>query len=394
MTVGNPDLMRLLRRELAQQGKITFARYMHLAVHHPQHGYYAKGRPIIGPDGDFMTAPALHQSFGQTLWRQVREMLDLLPPKEPFRLLEIGAGGGHMARDLLLAARADGWPPHRLQYAIVEQSSRLQQQQRRFITTAWPQAPVVWLPTVDAAHGVHVVLMNELMSAFAVHRLLQNQQGQWQELYVTLTDNGLDYVPGPVSEPAAVAMLKEANVTLAPGQIADVNLGAGPMLATIAATLAPQAFVVTIDYGGPASYVYDANRPRGSSLRCYYRQQRLASPFVRPGEQDITADLDFDMMVRIGQKLGLDKVGLLHQGPFLVNLGIDELAAHLARAARQGDLAADVDLQKVYGLYAPEGLGESFWVLVQSRGFQPPPPLRGFQQTAPPTPTLLQLLQG
>lgn len=389
---GNPALLRLLQELLAEKGKIPFAQYMDLAVHHPEHGYYAKNRPIIGSRGDFVTAPSFHPAFGRTLWRQVKEMLDLMEAREPVRLLEIGAGGGHMAQDILLAAREDGWTEDRIRYLILERSARLRAEQRRRMQEAWPAAPLDWVPSLPGAEPVHVVLMNELMSAFPVHRLMVDGDGNWQELYVTWTGSGLDYTPGPVSTAEAVQVLTERGIVPAPGQIMDVNLGAPAFLAEIAQVLAPQAFVVTIDYGGPARVVYDPARPRGSTLRCYYRQQPLDSPFLLPGYQDITADLDFDLLIQRGNGLGLDTVGLLPQGPFLVNLGIEDTARELARRAREGDLAADMELQKVYTLYAPEGIGESFWVLVQCRGFDPPPALRGFTQAEPPALTWLELL--
>ncbi|HEY8416204.1 MAG TPA: SAM-dependent methyltransferase, partial [Thermaerobacter sp.] len=312
---------------------------------------------------------------GRTVWRQVREMLEILGfagprrPRRPARILEIGAGGGHLARDLLVAAREDGCGPDGLEYVIVDESRRLQQRQRELIAAAWPDAPVRWVPRVEQAGPVHVVLMNELMSAFPVHRLLRDEAGEWRELYVTLRDGRFTYQEGPVSEPRALRILREEQITPPPGHIVDVNVGAGDMLRAIAGVLAQRAFVVTIDYGGPASEVYRPGRPQGS-LRGYYRQQRLDDPFARPGEQDITADLDFTYLQRLGRTLGLRDLGLLPQGAFLLNLGIEEEALALARRARQGDLAADLELQRVYALYAPEGLGEAFWVLVQARGFR------------------------
>ena len=458
---GNPALIRLLLNEIRRQGAIPFARYMDLALHHPEHGYYAQGRPLIGRGGDFLTAPSFHPAFGRTIWRQVREMLHILGfsprrglPANPARILEIGAGGGHLARDLLLAARSDGYGPGHLEYVIVDESRQLQERQRDFITAAWPEAPVRWVPRVEQAGPVHVVLMNELMSAFPVHRLVRRPAGQvasatpppadtevpaggqavpaatgggngggsgslgfgsggdqgagrrrpersgghrypfeWRELYVTVQGGRFVQVEGPVSAPRAVAILREEGIEPQPGQIVDVNVGAGDMLRAIAGVLARRAFVITIDYGGPAEVVYSPQRPRGT-VRGYYRQRLLDDPFARPGEQDITADLDFTYLQRLGRRLGLRDLGLLPQGAFLLNLGIEEKEAlPLARRAWQGDLEADQALQRVYALYAPEGLGESFWVLVQARGFRwRAPRLQGVRVPWPEPKSLAELL--
>ncbi|ADU52044.1 protein of unknown function DUF185 [Thermaerobacter marianensis DSM 12885] len=487
---GNPELVRLIHDEIRRHGAIPFARYMDLALHHPEYGYYAQERPLIGREGDFLTSPSFHPAFGRTVWRQVREMLELLGfrprlrpepapwarvgaadtpspsgkegagpdalglnggaggepsvqgggglsaaraprdgraspgiinarlagprrPRPPARILEIGAGGGHLARDLLLAARADGYGPGSLEYVIVDESRRLQERQRELITAAWPQAPVRWVPRVEQAGPVHVVLMNELMSAFPVHRLVwkpaaatgeagpgrlgrsgnRRPLGEWRELYVTVQEGRFVQVEGPVSEPRALEILRDEGIEPRPGQIVDVNVGAGDMLRAIAATLARRAFVITVDYGGPAEMVYSPQRPRGT-VRGYYRQQVLDDPFARPGEQDITADLDFTYLQRLGRRLGLRDLGLLPQEAFLLNLGIEEAEAlPLARRAWQGDLEADQELQRVYALYAPEGLGESFWVLVQAKGFRwRPPRLRGLRYPWPAPASLRELL--
>lgn len=491
---GNPELVRLIHEEIRRHGAIPFARYMDLALHHPEHGYYAQERPLIGREGDFLTSPSFHPAFGRTVWRQVREMLAVLgfrpgasaaavgrphatgAPRDrrgltgvvgtlrdgarrrrsPARILEIGAGGGHLARDLLLAARADGYGPGDLEYVIVDESRRLQERQRALIAAAWPEAPVRWVPRVEQAGPVHVVLMNELMSAFPVHRLVcrpAEQAGsanpppagigvpagggavpaamgggsggpsgspqfgagvggvpgagrrppgrsgdhrrpcEWRELYVTVQDGRFVQVEGPVSEPRAVEILRQEGVEPQPGQIVDVNVAAGDMLRTIAGALAPRAFVITVDYGGPAEVVYSPQRPQGT-LRGYYRQQVLDDPFARPGEQDITADLDFTYLQRVGRSLGLRDLGLIPQGAFLLNLGIEETEAlPLARRAWQGDLAADQELQQVYALYAPEGLGEAFWVLIQARGFRwRAPRLKGLRSPWPTPRSLGELM--
>lgn len=387
---GSPELVALLRNWL-RDGPVPFARYMDVVLHHPEHGYYAKPDPVVGTDGDFLTSPALHPAFGRMLWRQVEEMLDRVGAAATYRVLEIGAGAGQMARDLLLEARRSGRGGV-VRYLIREESRRLRQQQRRTILAAWPDAPVAWVETLDQARPVHVVLMNELMSALPVHRLVRDEHGRWQELYVRLEGDGFALEPGPVSEPRAVEAVEAGGVEPVPGQIVDVNVAAVDMLRAISACLADRAFILNIDYGGPAQLVYRPSRPRGS-LRCYYRQALVDDPFARPGRQDITADVDFDLLARAGHALGLRSAGPIPQGAFLLNLGIEEEALALARRIAQGDGAAEFELQKVYALYAPEALGEAFWVMVHARGFRRLPPLCGFHP-APVPRTFAELVMG
>jgi len=385
----NP-LETLIRREIARQGPMPFARFMDLALHHPEHGYYAKPEPVVGTEGDFLTSPALHPAFGRALWRQIDEMAGLLDASKPVTVLEIGAGAGQMARDILAAARAAG-KAGSVRYLIREQSRRLRQQQAETIAASWADAPVAWVDSLEAARPVQVVVMNELMSALPVHRLIY-EDGAWREIHVDVRDGALTLVPGPVTDPRAPAAVAQAGIEPRPGQVVDVNTAAADMLVRIAGCLDERAFILNIDYGGPAQLVYSPARPQGS-LRCYYKQARVSDPLARIGRQDLTADVDFDLLARTAASLGLASLGPVPQGAFLVNLGIEQEAVELAARARRGDLAAELELQKVYALYAPEALGRSFWVMVHTRGFPQPPRLRGLAP-APVPRTYVDLLLG
>lgn len=382
---GNPDLVAELGSLLSAEGSITFARFMELALHHPQHGYYAKPEPVVGTDGDFLTAPALHPAFGRTLWQQIKQMLQLAERSTTGLIMEVGAGAGQMARDILLAARADR-AQGTVRYLIREQSDRLRQRQQETIAAAWPEAPVNWVDRMpEVAAKIDVIVMNELMSALPVHRLVF-EDGRWRELYVRRSSTGrLEMQPGPVSEPRAVAALGASAIRPKIGQIFDVNVAAADMLTDLVTCLGDRAFILNIDYGGPAQVVYRSSRPQGS-VRCYYRQAIVNNPFSRIGRQDITADVDFDLLSRAGEQLGLHTYGPIPQGAFLLNLGIEAVAVDLAANIARGEdaTAADQELQKVYALYAPEALGESFWVMVHAKGFPNPPDLQGFQ--TPPWP--------
>lgn len=368
------ELEAIVRAEIARRGPMPFERFMNLALHHPEHGYYAKPEPVVGTQGDFLTSPSLHPAFGRALWRQIDEMLVRVGGGGPATVLEIGAGAGQMARDILLAAREAG-REGALRYLIREQSDRLRRQQRRTVAEAWDGAPVAWVDSLAEARPVQVVVMNELMSALPVHRLVYDGS-DWAEVYVALVDGDLTFVQGPVTDPRAPEAVAAAAIEPRAGQVVDVNVAAGDMLAEIAACLDERAFILNIDYGGPAEMVYSPSRPQGS-LRCYYRQALVDDPLARIGRQDLTADVDFDLLRRAADPLGLHSQGPIPQGAFLVNLGIEAEALALAERARRGDLAAELELQKVYALYAPEALGRSFWVMIHSRGFPQPVRLSG-----------------
>lgn len=387
-------LMALLTELLAKERQITFYRYMDLALHHPQYGYYAKPEPVVGPDGDFMTSPALHPVFGRMLWRQIFQMIQMIGSvgSNHYHILEVGAGTGEMARDIITASGDDGYEG-KITYFIREQSQRLRRRQEETILAARPGAPVRWVDDLSAIDGIHVIVMNELMSALPIHRLRYMGDEGWRELYVVLEDGQLAARLGPVSNIQAVQVAEASGVKFRPGQIVDVNVDAARMLKDLTYCLADKSFILNIDYGGPAHLVYDPIRMNGN-VRCYYRQQPVTDLFSRPGLQDITADVDFDLLKRTANDLGLQSTDPIPQGRFLLNLGIQQEAQRLAAQVAKGDGQADAELQKVYALYAPEALGNSFWVMAHAKGFNQMPTLTGFQPLSQPPLSLAELVLG
>ncbi len=371
------------------EGPLPFARFMELALYHPAYGYYCTRRVLSGPRGDFYTSPALHPAFGALLARQVQEIWEQLGQPTPFVVEEWGAGDGQLAADLLAAAPALA-PAFgaSLHYVIVERSAALRRRQQRRLRP-WG-ARVRWIASPEGegqpaggeaapapAGLVGVVLANELLDAFPVHRVVR-RGNTLRELYVDLADDGFCTVEGEPSTPALAAYFARLGFLPPEGAVAEVNLAALDWLRAVAARL-ERGVVLLLDYGHPAEVLYSARYPRGT-LRAYYRHSLSVEPYYRVGWQDLTAQLDLTSLLLEGRAAGLLPLGLARQRDFLRRLG---LAAY-ERAVRAAGLPAaetQASLNALAALVHPAGLG-GHWVVGFGRGLSGP--LQGLDEAATP----------
>ncbi|MEO1446360.1 MAG: SAM-dependent methyltransferase, partial [Cyanobacteria bacterium J06635_11] len=178
--------------DAAPQHQIAFAEFMELALYHPQHGYYASKAAMIGPQGDFITSPHLGHDFGELLAVQFAELWELLDCPQPFQLIEMGAGQGLIAADVLSYLQQhhpDCFSV--LEYTVVEKSAALKAEQQQRLTT-W-QGALRWasLDAIAPDSVTGCIFSNELVDAFPVH-LVEKRQGQLWEVFVANGDGGVE----------------------------------------------------------------------------------------------------------------------------------------------------------------------------------------------------------
>jgi SAM-dependent MidA family methyltransferase len=362
-TPATGGLAALIRDDIAAAGgRITFARYMDLALYHPAFGYYSAGTVALGRGGDFTTSPEVDPAFGRALARFARRCDAALGQPERFLLAEHGAGSGRLLCDILDALRAeDAGLYHRLTPIIVERSPVLRDRQVALLTAAGHGARVQW---AARATGVGLVFSNELLDAFAVHRVVRGGGGL-EELYVAVDADGrFATARGPLSDPALASYFAAAGVEPPIDQPCEINLAAPAWLRTVAADL-ERGFILTIDYGDSAARLYSPLRPQGTLL-CYSNGRVIDDPFDAPGAQDMTAHVDFTTLEHTGHDLGLRTEAATRQLEFLVDLGLgDEIAALSAeQPGTQADYAATLAARaRLFRLIDPDGLGR-FHVLV------------------------------
>jgi len=358
-------LSRRIAAEIdAAGGWISFARYMELALHCPGLGYYGGGSTKFGTSddgGDFVTAPELTPLFGQTLAVQVAQILRTSAPV----VLEVGAGSGRLAADLLLALAADGLPEH---YLILELSGELRARQRETIAAAVPGLldRVVWLDRLPEAFSGCVVA-NELLDAMPVHALAWRDEGL-QERGVGIADDRFAWSERPA--PDYLVRTASALPVVAPYE-SEIGLAAAGWVAEWGRRLVRGALLL-LDYGLPRHEYYHPGR-NGGTLRCHYRHRAHGELFAWPGLSDITAHVDFTAVAEAGHGAGLEVLGYTSQASFLINLGLGELLGARREADEVSGLRAAGAVQM---LISPNEMGELFKVIALGRGIDEP--LRGF----------------
>jgi SAM-dependent MidA family methyltransferase len=376
------------------QQRITFAQFMDLALYHPEYGYYSSDAVKIGfKDSDFFTSPNLCPDFGELLAEQFFQMWEILGKPVPFSLVEMGAGQGLLALHIL-KYHQQHYPDFftALEYIIVEKSPSLRQEQQQRLE----DFPVRWcnLEEIPPNAIAGCFFSNELVDAFPVHQFIL-ETGELREIYVTTSQNltlqsssdesssppligeGLGErsnfafieVTGEPSTPqlAEYLDLVEMNFTQSAypdGYRSEINLAALDWLSIVADRL-QRGYVLTIDYGYPASRYYNPRRSQGT-LQCYYHHRFHDNPYINIGRQDITAHIDFTALERWGERCNLKNVGFIQQGLFLMALGLgDRIAALSEQKQPLSQLLQHRDA--LHQLIDPTGLG-GFGVLIQSKG--------------------------
>jgi SAM-dependent MidA family methyltransferase len=340
--------------------RITFARFMALALTAPGLGYYATSRERPTRHGDFLTAPELHPFFGHCVGRQLHEVWERLDEPRPFVVREYGAGRGTLAATVIHGLQSDG---SGLAESIDWQTVDL---------------PDGWLTRPSVAPIVGTVLANEFLDALPVHRMAM-RDGMLMERYVAWGDGALHEIEGPPSSSALAAQLDADGVVLANDQVAEVCLDAPAWVDRAAHDLERGVLLIT-DYGHPAAELYGPRRMAGT-LMTYRGQQVGTDPFLAAGQQDITAHVDVTAVERAAFEAGLDGLGSTTQGPFLVRLGLGELLRDLGTNPATPPDAYMLARASVARLLDPRHLG-GFRVLAFGRDVPADPPLRGFADAA------------
>lgn len=361
-------LLQVLLGELERAGgRLSFARFMELALFAPGLGYYSAGSRKFGEAGDFVTAPEISVLFSQCLARQCAEVLGAVPGGA---ILEFGAGSGIMAADILKTLEAMGSLPSR--YFILELSADLRQRQQQTLAAQAPQlvARVEWLEALpERFEGV--ILANELLDAMPVRRFCI-EEGRVRELYVAAEDGRLGWVSGEVEDPALTARVQPLleSGQIDEGYVSEVNLAAERWVRSLGDVLV-RGVALLIDYGFPRHEYYHPQR-NGGTLMCHYRHRSHGDPLCLLGLQDITAHVDFTAMAEAAVAGGLQVRGFTNQASFLLASGLAE-----ALAAAGGDVQQQLSLNAaVKKLTLPSEMGELFKVMALGKGLDIP--LSGF----------------
>lgn len=352
-------LKQTIREEIAlSDGLIPFSRFMELALYAPQYGYYTGGAQKIGAAGDFVTAPALTPLFGQTLARQIGELL----PQTAGNVYEFGAGTGDLAATLLNSL-SDGLK----HYYIIELSPELAERQCHFIAKHVPPetaAKVVHLNALpESLDGI--AIGNEVLDAMPVE-LVRREHGCFWQIGVGLENGQFVRRTSPLTRPALLQAAAQYFPDAEP-YTGELHPAQYAFVRTLAERLT-RGGIIFIDYGFDAAQYYHPQRNEGTLIG-HYRHHTVHDPFFRVGLTDLTAHVNFTDTAQAGTDGGLDLIGYATQADFLLNLGITEL---LEGQNLPPDSPAYVQtasaLQK---LLMPHEMGELFKVIAFGRNIDP-----------------------
>ncbi len=353
-------------------GWIDFAQFMQLALYTPGLGYYCAGARKFGAAGDFVTAPEVAPVFSRCLAVQCAEVLRNLGSDDA-RILELGAGSGVMAAELLAELERQGALP--AQYLILDLSADLRERQRATLEQAVPHLldRVHWLDELPDTPFAGMVIANEVLDALTVQRFAI-RAGEVNALGVSIEFGKLVLaeVRGGERLVGAVRQIeRETGVALPDGYESEVCIGLPQWLAAIGASL-ERGVMLFVDYGLPRREYYTAERTRGTLL-CHFRHRFHEDALTRVGLQDITAWVDFTAVADAAQASGFEVAGYTTQAHFLIGAGLGDFVANVEGL----DLVQRLNLSRqAMMLTLPGEMGERFKVIALTRDYDAS--LRGF----------------
>jgi NADH dehydrogenase [ubiquinone] 1 alpha subcomplex assembly factor 7 len=346
-----------IRRAIEERGPISFGEFMDLALYGPG-GFY--DRPPVGRTGHFLTSPHVHPLFAELLLRAVLDLRERLGRPDPLPIVEVGAGDGTLAADLLRLLGERGGPA--VDYAVVERSSGAR--------AALADLPVRVIERLgDAGHpDAMVVLANELLDNLQFRRVRGTRDGV-VEIRIDAGRNSFVEVDVPCD--ARIANLAAEQGPLAPGQEVIVPTGAMRFVDELATTLRG-GYALLIDYGSA--------RDPSREVHGYREHRVLENVLHDPGSADITAGVDFGAIVRRAERGGLRSLGLTSQRDVLLTLGFAEWNA--IQLDRQGSFLAQGKSGRATRVWEgrgqasllvdPGGLGRQKWLLLATERLPAP----------------------
>ncbi len=378
-----PDLAALKLSEQLQQkiqqaiqsenGSISFARFMEMALYEPGFGYYSAGLAKFGPEGDFVTAPEISPLFGRCFAHQIRQVFNELEQtgNTPKTILEFGAGSGRFACDILQELETLNTLPDI--YLVLEVSADLRDRQQQLIIKELPHLIniVKWLDHLPKEKISGVILANEVLDALPVERF-QIIDHHIKEQRITFENDEFQFVTADPSVPLKQAV-ETIQQELPEDYVTEINLTLPAWFKGLSETL-ESGVIFCVDYGCSHNDYYHPDRINGT-LICHYRHRAHDDPFVYIGLQDLSASVDFTAVAEAGFNSGLMIEGYTTQAHFLLSCGLVDLLENTDKDKSSAQYLHSS--QQVKTLTLPGEMGERFKVIALTKEFDEP--LIGFE---------------
>ena len=324
-------------------GKMPFSLYMELALYEPGLGYYANGLQKFGPTGDFITAPELSPLFGKAITHAIQDFS---------HILEFGAGTGILAKTILDTHK------NIEKYWILEPSSELQYRQKKLLKDYTHK--ITWLTELPQQPFTGVILANEVIDAFPVTKFLWKNNKAY-EYFVAEHNGELSLIPELSHNSLITDFIKALD--LPNNYSSEIHLTLKPFIKSISEIL-KSGLILIIDYGFPRHEFYHPERSDGT-LMCHYQHHAHDNPLYKPGEQDITAHVDFTAIAESAVENNLEVAGYTSQAAFLLDNGILDFVKD------------SKDTAAVKILTHPSEMGELFKVIALTKHWDKP--ITGFR---------------
>ena len=311
---------------------------MDFCLYDPDQGYYTTKQKIFGSEGDYYTTPHVHPLLAYCLAEAVAHYFELLSRPPRFQLVELGAGQGVLARDLL---------------------QRLQERHPRVFERI--QYVPLEIQDSELPHHVHgVVFSNEFFDALPVHRV-RVRGSQVEEIYLEINDQ-ISEVDGEVSDPRILEYMRTGFGKWNDGCEYEANLRMVEVLKNLDSCL-ESGIILTIDYGYDLGEYNRLDRPEGT-LMCYHHHQAVSDPYINLGQQDITAHVNFEVLARTGEQFGWENQALTTQRQFLLDWGLED---QLSMEESHGLFSPDriEERLRLKDLLAPGGISDTMKVMAQ-----------------------------
>lgn len=376
--MSDEPLKKKIIQYISSKGTISFCDFMEMALYDCEFGYYFTQKEKIGRLGDFYTSTNLHQTFGVLLAKQCLEMYcqqeeipltDINTADKTLNIVEIGAGTGQLAFDILWALQNDyGFSLKKVKYFIQEISPVMQKRQKALLTLFSSQIEWLDLKTTTRFQTA-IILANEVVDAFPIHQFRFNA-GELEELHIDVNGDKLIKCWKKIeltNVPSDVAFyLQHLKVDFLDKQIIEVNLQALRWLKQVTGLL-KQGFIIILDYGDLSDQLHSIKNFQGT-LRCFFQHTVNENYLQRIGEQDITASVNFEILMAYASYYELEVISFMRQTDYLIKLGLLDRLQKIVETQSDSlrSLKARMALKN---FFIPGGISEYFKVLILGKGF-------------------------